>query len=104
MLKEEIDAAFVSKGESKEHMLSQELSEINGNHEAKTIIGVLGGYLAQFIFAFNAIDKHYKGEGMPGEEILTKEKVQNFLFQYVDSKMMSEKLVLIVGKAVEDFL
>ena len=38
------------------------------------------------------------------EEVLSKKVVQNFLFQYVDNKMSCEKMPIVVGKAVEEFL
>lgn len=47
-LKEEIHATYILGGkgnESREHMLVQELVEIDGMHLKQPCVGVLGGYL-----------------------------------------------------------
>lgn len=56
--------------------------------------------LGQIIFCFNAIHKNWKKE----IDILNPKILQNFLFLYIDVKMRTEKLVIQVGKPVEDFL
>lgn len=52
------------------------------------------------MLVFNALHKKWKKE----VDILNPKVVQNFLFLYIDSKMTTEKLTFLVGKAVEDFL
>lgn len=44
-LKEEVYVKFVQKGEYKEHILGQEMIEINGNHQKVPCVGGLGGLL-----------------------------------------------------------
>jgi hypothetical protein len=40
----------------------------------------------------------------PNDAFLSHRVVQNFLFLYIDSKMRTEKMIMCVGKAVEEFL
>lgn len=88
----------------------QDMIEVTGNHQNAPIIGVLGGLLGQFIMCFSAIHKKWKKElmGDPSDPedqgFLCPKVIQNFLFLYIDAKLRTEKLVLCVGKAVEDFL
>ena len=44
-MKEDLFAKFVAKGESKDAVLSQEFSEINGFHTKQQSIGAIGGFL-----------------------------------------------------------
>lgn len=36
--------------------------------------------------------------------LLQPKLIQNFIYNYVDSKMKSDKMTVLVGKAIEDFL
>lgn len=56
--------------------------------------------LGQIILCFSGIQKRWKKD----TEVLSPKVVQNFLFLYIDAKMRQEKIILQVGKAVEDFL
>jgi hypothetical protein len=38
------------------------------------------------------------------DEFLTPNVIQNFLFNYIDQKMRTEKFTLLVGKQIEQFL
>lgn len=69
-------------------------------HLKGNIVGGLGGFLGQIMICFNAIHKVWKKE----VDILNPKIVQNFLFLYVDTKMRTDKLILQVGKQVEEFL
>jgi hypothetical protein len=44
-LKEEIFINFLQKGEYKEHILSQDLLEITGNHQRSSCVGGIGGMI-----------------------------------------------------------
>ena len=57
--------------------------------------------VGQIILCFHAVQRHWKKDKI---EILNPKIVQNFLYLYIDAKMRTEKLILQVGKAVEDFL
>lgn len=59
-LKEEINEKFILKGEPKEHILSQEMIEITGNHQKVASVGGLGGMIGQMIICFSAIQKKWK--------------------------------------------
>ena len=74
--------------------------EINGMHLKQPIVGGLGGMLGQMILCFNAIHKHWKKD----IDILNPKLLQNFLFLYIDVKMRTEKMIIQVGKPVEEFL
>lgn len=56
--------------------------------------------LGQIILCVNAIHKHWKKD----VDILNPKVLQNFLFLYIDVKMRTEKLIIQVGKPVEEFL
>ena len=56
------------------------------------------------IFAFNSLNKHYGGEEGAANEILNKKIVTTFLYNFIDSRMKTEKMVMTVGKEVENFL
>ncbi len=102
-LKDEIHATYIVGGkgnESKEHMLMQDLVEIDGMNMGQPCIGVLGGYMGQMMVCFHTLHKYWQNE----IDILNPRIVQNFLFLYIDAKMKAEKMVLQVGKQVEEFL
>lgn len=101
-LKEEININFIQKGEAKEHMLSQDIVEIDGMHLRQNMVGAIGGFLGQFIICFHTIFKHWNQE--VGAAILAPKIIQNFLFLYIDQKMKTEKMILQVGQEVELFL
>lgn len=63
-------------------------------------VGILGGYIGQFAICFHTLHKYWEKD----MDILNPKTVQNFLFLYIDSKMKVEKMILQVGKAVEEFL
>ena len=81
----------------------QELVEINGNYTASpnNIVGGLGGMIGQLMLVFNAIQKHYKTDEI---DFTSAKIVQNFIFKFIDSQMKTDKMVMMVGKAYEDFL
>lgn len=54
------------------------------------------------IICFSGLHKKWHKEA--GLDLLNPKVVQNFLFLYIDTKMRTEKLVLQVGKAMEEFL
>ena len=99
-LKDEVNDMFVAKGEHKEHVLNQEIVEITGLHQKVPTIGAIGGILGQIMICFHTLFKHWTKD----LDILNPKTVQNFLYLYIDSKMRSEKLIMQVGKEVEDFL
>lgn len=100
-LKEEVNEQFILKGEPREHILLQDLVEVNGNYQKTPVVGGLGGLLGQMIICFSAIHKKWKKEQ---QDFLNPKVIQNFLYLYIDAKMRSEKLILQVGKCIEDFL
>jgi hypothetical protein len=51
-LREEININYVLKGESKEHILGQEMVEITGHNLRNNCVGILGGMLGQIIMCF----------------------------------------------------
>ena len=69
-------------------------------HQKATCVGALGGMLGQIMICFQAVHKHWKKD----INILDPKLVQNFLYLYIEAKMKPEKMILQVGKAVEDFL
>lgn len=108
-LKSEVNQEFVVKGEPRDNIMIQDMLEVTGNFQKTPMVGVVGGLLGQFILVFSAVQKKWgkdlKGEPTDAESgFLSHRVVQNFLFLYLDSKMRTEKLVLCVGKAYEDFL
>ena len=100
-LKDEINENYILKGEQREHILTQDIVEITGNNQKQHAISGLGGMIGQMILCFSAIHKKWKKEQ---EGILDPKVVQNFIFLYIDAKMRAEKMILQVGKSVEDFL
>lgn len=101
-LKEELNARFVQKAEHKENLIGIEMMDINGFHQKQNVQGVIGGFLGQMIIvisgAYRVAQKHKI------EEFLTPNIIQNFLLNYIDQKMRTEKFTFMVGKPVEQFL
>lgn len=60
----------------------------------------IGGILGQIMLCFSALAKHWEKE----VSILNHKTIQNFLFLYIEQKLRTEKLTMVVGKGVEDFL
>jgi hypothetical protein len=94
-LKEELNARFVQKAEIKENLTGIEMMDINGYLQKQNVPGVIGGFLGQFIIvmsgAYQVAQKHKI------EEFLSPNVVQNFVFNYIDQKMKTEKFTLMVG-------
>lgn len=61
-LKEEVNEVFVSKGESREHILIQDLVEITGNSQKGVCVGGIGGMIGQMILCFSALHKKFKSD------------------------------------------
>lgn len=101
-LKDELNARFVQKAEHKENLIGLEMMNINGFHQKQNVQGVIGGFLGQLIIvlsgAFEVAQKHKI------EDFLTPIVVQNFLLNYIDQKMKTDKFTLLVGKEIETFL
>ena len=53
------------------------------------------------MMVFNAIQKHYRTDEI---DFTSAKIVQNFLFKFIDSQMKTDKMVMMVGKAYEDFI
>lgn len=51
-LKEEINTLFISKGESREHSLNQEMLEVDGNEVKQLSLCGVGGVLGQIMICF----------------------------------------------------
>ena len=92
----------MQKAEHKENLIGIEMMDINGYHLKQNAQGVIGGFLGQLIIvisgAFMAAQKHKL------EDFLTPNVVQNFIFNYIDQKMKTEKFTFMVGKQIETFL
>lgn len=101
-LKDELNARFVQKAEHKENLIGLEMMNINGFHQKQNVQGVIGGFLGQLIIvlsgAFKVAQKHKI------EDFLTPNIVQNFLLNFIDQKMRTERFTLLVGKEIETFL
>jgi hypothetical protein len=89
----------VQKAEHKENLIGLEMMNINGFHSKQNVQGVIGGFLGQLIIvmsgAFKAAQKHNI------EDFLNPNVVQNFVFNYIETKMRTERFTLMVGKQVE---
>jgi len=101
-LKDELNARFVQKAEHKENLIGLEMMNINGFHQKQNVQGVIGGFLGQLIIvlsgAFKVAQKHKI------EDFLTPNIVQNFLLNFIDQKMRTERFTMLVGKEIETFL
>lgn len=79
----------------------QELYEIDGNGQRANVTGIIGGMLGQIIICFQGLIKKY-GSEIPA--LSDPKTVQWFLYQFIDQRLKSEKLPLVVGKCIEEFL
>ena len=61
-MKDEVYEIFISKGESKEHILTQDIVEITGNDQKAVCVGGIGGLLGQFILCLSTIQSKWKDE------------------------------------------
>ena len=104
-LREDINERYVSKGAFLESTLTQDIMEINGNSQktqTPMAVGVIGGVLGQIIICFQGLFKNYQAEC---KELFEEPKsLQSFLYVFIDSKLKSEKMSLIVAKEFELFL
>lgn len=56
-LKTEIKKFFLEKGETRDHVMAQDLLDVNGVYEKnKAFAGALGGQLLQLILSFQALE------------------------------------------------
>lgn len=58
-LRAEIDENFIKKGASASPIVEQEVSNIDGNGEARPVVGALGGVLGQLIITLSILEKNY---------------------------------------------
>lgn len=58
-LRAEINDNFILQGVSASPISEQEVSNIDGNGEAKPIVGALGGVLGQLIITLSILEKNY---------------------------------------------
>ena len=101
-MKEEMHAKFVAKAEHKDQFMQLEMMEINANHQKQGVQGVIGGFIGQMVMVFNGAYQAALKHKI--DDFLTPSVVQNFIFNYIDSKMRTDKFTLMVGKPVEHFL
>ncbi len=64
--------------------------------------GVIGGFLGQLIIVLSGAYKVAQKYKL--EDFLTPNIVQNFLLNFIDQKMRTERFTFMVGKEVETFL
>lgn len=91
-LKEDINAKFVAKGEIRDQILVQEFSEINGFFIRHPVIGALGGFLGQLILVIAGANKVAQANKV--EDFFEPRVIQNFLYQFIETKMKTEKFTL----------
>jgi hypothetical protein len=54
-----VKTSFVDRGEVRDHMLQQDILDVNGHYEkGKPFVGALGGQLMQLVLAAQAISNH----------------------------------------------
>lgn len=93
-LKDQIKATFVDKGETREHILQQDLLDITGLYEkAKPFSGSVGGHVLQLTIAVQALNKfayhHLQGDNAhpPAKkhlkDILVNPGYLNFILNYL---------------------
>jgi hypothetical protein len=92
----------VQKAEHKENLIGIEMMDINGFHSKTNVQGVIGGFLGQMIIVISGAQKVAQKHKI--EEFLTPNVIQNFLFNFIDQKMRTDKFTLLVGKQIEHFL
>ena len=102
-LRAEIKQHFVDRGDTREHILSQEILDITGNFEkGKPFVGVYGGLLLQLLVAFTTLQNFYKGkEPVAGKknplDLLSKNNIFLMLVHYLKD-MKSENLHVQVSQ------
>ena len=95
-MKEDLHAKFIAKGESKDSVLSQEFSEINGFHSKTNAVGAIGGFLGQMILVIAGAAKIAEKNKI--NDFFEPRVIQNFIFTFIETKLKTEKFTFMVGK------
>lgn len=88
-MKDSINDRYVSKGEFREGILTQEVSEITGHHTKTASVGVLGGFIGQLILVIDGANNIAQKKDI--KAMLEPRIIQNFLLLYIDAKMKTER-------------
>ena len=90
-MKDSINHRYVSKGEFKEGILTQEVSEITGHHIKTGCVGVLGGFIGQLILVIDGANNIAQKKDI--KAMLEPRIIQNFLLLYIDAKMKTDRFI-----------
>jgi Radial spoke protein 3 len=101
-MKEDLYAKFIAKGESKDSVLSQEFSEINGFYSKTNGVGAIGGFLGQMILVIAGAAKIAEKNKIT--DFFEPRVIQNFIFTFIETKLKTEKFTFMVGIEYEQFL
>jgi len=94
-MKEDLYAKFIAKGESKDSVLSQEFSEINGFYSKTNGVGAIGGFLGQMILVIAGAAKIAEKNKIT--DFFEPRVIQNFIFTFIETKLKTEKFTFMVG-------
>lgn len=101
-LKEEVFNTYISRGDSRDGILANEVMNANGFHQRSQCAGVLGGFIGQLMLVISGA--HRRMKQTLGKLLVEPRIVQNFLLLYIDQRMKTDRFVMMVGKPVELFL
>jgi hypothetical protein len=99
-LKDDVKKNFIKKGDLRERMILQDMTDPHGNCGQKKVIGAVGGQLGQLIMVISAAITTQKDKT---GGFIDKQHIQTFFAQYCANQMKCDKFSILFGKEMEAF-
>lgn len=94
----QLKSEIIETGESRDRILAQDITDVDGNYQNIPVMGVVGGPLTQLIVVLSTALQEYKEKT---EKFMDREAVAAYLVYYIANFMKTDKFYMKISEEVE---